>query len=225
MLGFGQDECQFCSEFISEVCLHRQHSMALLAGDSLEFQFPACYRMCLIPGRLLFMHLARIKGFHLSRWRLDCCKCIFCIFSTWVRYGLGHLLFLTTQKIPKPVTHCHRCVDRAVGQLKPSNPTLQQVLCDAVPSRVTQHLPALLFHCCCSERDLEEALTSLCTCLNAVQDSWGNDSAWIIRDIQCMWRLFAQAKLQIKKYLPVHTFKWLEAAEVVTVFFSRWAEK
>lgn len=156
---------------------------------------------------------------------MDCCKCIFCIFSTWVRYGLSHLLFLTTQKIPKPVTHCHRCVDRAVGQLKPSNPTLQQVLCDAVPSRVTQHLPALLFHCCCSERDLEEALTSLCTCLNAVQDSWGNDSAWIIRDIQCMWRLFAQAKLQIKKYLPVHTFKWLEAAEVVTVFFSRWAEK
>lgn len=79
MLGFGQDECQFCSEFISEVCLHRQHSMALLAGDSSEFQFPACYRMCLIPARLLFLHLARIKGFHLSRWRKqggDCCKCV-----------------------------------------------------------------------------------------------------------------------------------------------------
>lgn len=34
---------------------------ALLAGDTPEFQFPACYRMCLIPGKSLFLHLARIR--------------------------------------------------------------------------------------------------------------------------------------------------------------------
>lgn len=40
-----------------------------------------------------------------------------------------------------------------------------------------------------------------------------------------MWRLFEEAKLQIKKYLPVHTLKWAEAAEVVAVCSSQGGQR
>lgn len=112
--------------------------------------------------------LSKDEGFDLSRWTKqggDCCRCV-PAFSL-LGFDMGWIIHCSSQA-RKPQTLCHGCVDRAVGQLKPSNPTLQQVLCGTIPSRVTQPLPALLFHCFYSERDLEKALTiyslSLCTC-------------------------------------------------------------
>lgn len=82
-------------------------------------------------------------------------------------FDMGWLIHCSSQA-RKPQTLFHTCVDRGVGQLKPANPPLQQVLWGAIPSRVTQPLPALLFHCFYSERDLEKTLTnsssSLCSC-------------------------------------------------------------
>lgn len=163
MLGFGQDECQFCSEFISEVCLHRQHSSSPAGWGLFRVSVPCSLQDVFDPREIALSALSKDEGVwpvHTDKarwWLLQVCSCIF---SSGFRRGLGHLLFLTAQQSPNPVTHCHGCVHRGVRQLEPSNPTLQQVLCGAIPSGVTQPLPALLFQCSCSERDLEEAFTN-----------------------------------------------------------------
>lgn len=67
-----------------------------------------------------------------------------CVFSSGVRRGLGHLLFLTTRKTPNPVTYCRSCVDRGVWQLKPSNPTTPAgaVWCNPIQSHPAPSCPA-----------------------------------------------------------------------------------
>lgn len=151
---------------------------ALLAGDSAEFQFPACYRMCLIPGKLFFLHLARVRVLNCpgGESKVVAAANEFLHFLSGVRHGLGHLLFLTTQKTPDPVTYCCSCVDRGVWQLKPSNPsTAGAVWCNPVQSHPAPSCSAFSLLKGLFRKGLRRSshkyCSSLCTCLNVVQDS------------------------------------------------------
>lgn len=63
MLGFGQDQCQFCSEFISEVCLHRQHSSGPAAWGLIGVSVPCLLRDVFDPMKIALSALSKDEGF------------------------------------------------------------------------------------------------------------------------------------------------------------------
>lgn len=106
--------------------------------------------MCLIPGRSLFLHFGRVKGFDLSRWRkhgADCFKCV-PAFSL-LALGMGWVIYCSSEP-SKPQTLWHTAMVVRMGSWTAeafiAHTPAGAVWCSLIQSHPAPSCPAFSVH-------------------------------------------------------------------------------